>query len=98
MATTTRNLYGRIVVTNRAIKRVAEIAAAECYGVADTKILEIHIDNEVNKIFITIRISLKFGVNPEAVVNSVRSTVKYNVENFTGARVGGININVKEIR
>ena len=98
MATSTRNLYGRITVTNKAIRRIAEIACSECYGVAASRIREIHIDKEENKIYLSIKLSLKFGVSPEAVCNSVRSAVKYNVENFTGARVGGININVKEIK
>ena len=98
MATSTRNLYGRITVTNRAIRRVAEYACNECYGVAGASIREVHIDKEENKIYLSIKLILKFGVHPEAVCNSVRSTVKYNVENFTGARVGGININVKEIK
>ena len=96
MATRTHNLYGRIVVANRAIKSVANSILRETYGVASGYVSEILVDE--NKIYINLRLHLKYGVTPEAVVDSVRASVKYNVENFSGMSVAVINIKVLGIK
>jgi len=91
MATRTNNLYGRITVSNRAIKSVANLAISECYGVAKGRVTYIEVDeNKIETIYI--RMNLKFGVTPLTVAESVRSTVKYHVEKFTGMTVRIINI------
>ena len=51
-----------------------------------------------NRIYIEINIILKYGVSVEAVSESVRSAIKYNVENFTGMIVECVNINVLGIK
>ncbi|MCL2755954.1 MAG: Asp23/Gls24 family envelope stress response protein [Firmicutes bacterium] len=96
MATKTTNLYGKIVVTNRAIKSIANFAIRESYGIADGKVTYIVI--EENKIDMAIVLHLKYGVNPHAISESIRSVVKYNVENFTGMSVGVINISIVGIK
>ena len=41
---------------------------------------------------------LKFGLSIEAVSESLRSTIKYGVENFTGMVVNTVNVHVVGIR
>ncbi|MBO4570082.1 MAG: Asp23/Gls24 family envelope stress response protein [Clostridia bacterium] len=47
-----------------------------------------------DRIHIDLDIILKYGVSINAVAESVRRSVKYNVEQFTGMIVDSININV----
>ncbi len=50
-----------------------------------------HIDN---RIFIDIHCILKYGVSISAVAESLKKSVKYNVENFTGMIVDTVNVHV----
>lgn len=47
-----------------------------------------------NRIYIDLYILLKADVNRDAVVNSLKSTVEYNVEQFTGMRVKAVDVHV----
>ncbi|MCL2569767.1 MAG: Asp23/Gls24 family envelope stress response protein [Firmicutes bacterium] len=96
MATRTQNLYGKIVVTNRAIRSVANATLHESYGVAHGRVSEILVDE--NKIYLSLKLYLKYGVTPEAVCDSVRGAVKYNIENFLGMSVPVVNIKVVGIK
>lgn len=51
----------------------------------------VKIETIKNKINIDLFIVLKEGVNSEAIVEAVKNTVKYQVENFTGMRVDNVN-------
>ena len=51
-----------------------------------------------DRIHIDLDIILKYGVSISAVAESVRRSVKYNVEQFTGMIVDSININVVGVR
>ena len=51
-----------------------------------------------NRIFIELYIVIKYGVSINAVGESLKKAVKYNVENFTGMVVDTININVVGVR
>ncbi len=51
-----------------------------------------------DRINIDLDIILKYGVSISAVAESVRRSVKYNVEQFTGMIVDSININVVGVR
>ena len=44
------------------------------------------------------QIILKYGVSINAVAESVRRSVKYNVEQFTGMIVDSVNINVVGVK
>jgi uncharacterized alkaline shock family protein YloU len=96
MATKTSNIYGKIVVTNRAIKDVANTAVADSYGVAGGRVMDILC--EENKIYLCINIYLRYGVTPEAVCESLRKSVKYHVEEFTGMSVSVMIINVVGVK
>ena len=51
-----------------------------------------------DRIHVELDIILKYGVSISAVAESVRRSVKYNVEQFTGMIVDSININVVGVR
>ena len=51
-----------------------------------------------DRISIDIDLLLKYGVSINAVAESVRRQVKYNVEKFTGMIVDAVNINVAGVR
>ena len=54
-----------------------------------------HIDN---RIFIDIYCILKYGVSVSAVAESLKKSVKYSVENFTGMIVDTVNVHVVGVR
>lgn len=51
-----------------------------------------------NRIFIDLYILLKADVNKEAVVESLKSTVEYHIELFTGMRVKAVNVHVLGVK
>lgn len=54
------------------------------------------VDN--NKIYIDVYAILKDGVNIDAVTDSLRSVIIYNVEKFTGMSVKDVKINILGIK
>ncbi len=54
-----------------------------------------HVDN---RIFIDIHCILKYGVSISAVAESLKKSVKYSVENFTGMIVDTVNVHVVGVR
>lgn len=51
-----------------------------------------------NKIFIAIHAIFKYGVSINAVSESLKKSVKYSVENFTGMVVNSIDVHVEGVR
>lgn len=51
-----------------------------------------------NRITIDLFVILKYGVSINAVAESLKNTVKYNVEKFTGMIVDAVNIRVVGVR
>ena len=96
MAPRTSNLYGKIIISKRAIRHVVSATAAEAYGVASARAGKLSCEN--NCIKIDVNVYLKFGVTIDPVIDSVRRALKYNVETFTGMVVDCVNINVLGIR
>ena len=47
-----------------------------------------------NRIVIDLYVVFKYGVSINAVAKSLRDTVKYNVEDFTGMIVDSVNVHV----
>ncbi|MDR0975992.1 MAG: Asp23/Gls24 family envelope stress response protein [Christensenellaceae bacterium] len=111
MALHTNNLYGKITITKRTIRTIAAKSAFDCYGVwaLGKNITERNINQEWklrqgvrvwsqnNKIGIFINVILSYGVSHEAVIESLRSAIKYNVENFAGMQVSFINIYISSV-
>lgn len=113
MAICTSNLYGNIAVSRKAIRTVAGVAALECYGIwgvgRKKRIVrntnsEIRLRNGIrvwvskNKVGIYIDLILCFGMPVDEIINSVRNTIKYSVENFSGMEVLFVDIRVMGIR
>ena len=113
MALATSNLYGKIVVTDSAVRTVVGATALESYGIygfegmresSRKKVIEkvfkraIRIDMRDNRIYIEVNVIIKYGVSIDAVTESLRSAIKYNVELFTGMNVEVVNINVLGIK
>ena len=51
-----------------------------------------------NRIYIDVYCILKYGVSISAVAESLRKSVKYSVENFTGMLVDAVNVHVVGVR
>ena len=51
-----------------------------------------------DRIFIDVYVIIKFGVSISAVADSLKETIKYNVEKFTGMIVDTINVNITGVK
>ncbi len=51
-----------------------------------------------NRITVDLNVILKYGVSINAVAQSIKSTIKYSVEKFTGMIVDAVNIKVIGVR
>lgn len=51
-----------------------------------------------NRITIDLNLVLKYGVNVRAVSESVRKTIKYRVEEFTGMIIDAVNVHIVGVR
>ena len=58
----------------------------------------IKISSFENRIFIDIYCILKYGISISAVAESLKKTVKYSVEDFTGMIVDTVNVHVVGVR
>ena len=62
-----------------------------------TKGIQVHI-SEDNKITLDFHVIVVYGVNISSVADNLISTVKYQVEEFTGMEIEKINIYVEGVR
>jgi len=92
VAPRTNKLYGKIIISKKAIKHVVTATTAECYGVAQVRAAGVTCED--NRIDASVDLYLKFGVTIDPVIESVRRAIKYNVETFTGMTVECVDINV----
>lgn len=53
---------------------------------------------EDNVIMIELHIIIEYGVNIKTVTDNLISTVRYKLENFSGLKIGHINIFVEDVR
>ena len=58
----------------------------------------IKITSYENRIFIDVYCILKYGVSISAVAESMKKSIKYKVENFTGMIVDTVNVHVVGVR
>ena len=56
------------------------------------------IENENNVIEIALFIIVEYGLNIGTIGETIRSSVKYNVEKFTGMEVASVQVNVESVR
>lgn len=89
----TRDCYGVIDVVSRNVKdSLRELMIKQTF----TK--GIKISNVENKIYIDIYCILKYGISVSAVAESLKKSVKYSVEDFTGMIVDTVNVHVVGVR
>lgn len=113
MRLTTFNSFGKITISKKAIAKVVAFYALDCYGVVELqspnfiKITSskknlrsngVIIRSSEQDIVIDIFVVLKYGIAISAVSDSIKKSVKYNVENFTGMIVREINVYVVGVR
>ena len=102
MTVDTNNYYGNISISDDAIRTVAGFVAMDCYGVVD--LVSKSIKDSAREIFkkesysIDIHCILKYGVSISAVAESLKKSVKYTIENFTGMIVDTVNVHVVGVR
>ena len=113
MSVHTSNAYGRIMVTEDSIAQVAADTALDCYGVVDLvsktfsdnlsdlckrRSRGVNVFTNGDRIFIDIYVIIKYGLSIEAVAQSLKKSVKYRVEHFSGMVVDSINIHVVGVK
>ena len=114
MSVNTNNIYGKISISVKAIAKVALKAALDCYGIVNTvankfsdtlseflkldKAKGVNVQTVDDRIYIDLFVMVKFGVSISAVAESLKQTVKYAVEDFTGMIVNAVNVNIVGVR
>ena len=89
----TLDSYGVVDLVSKNIKDgIRELVLKQPYSRG------IKISNIENRIFIDIYCTLKYGISVSAVAESLKKTVKYSVEDFTGMIVDTVNIHVVGVR
>ncbi len=85
--------YGVVDLVSKTFKDSAkELFNKESYS----RGIKIH--NVDNRIFIDVFCIMKYGVSISAVSESLKKSVKYSVENFTGMIVDSVNVHVVGVR
>ena len=114
MAINIKTEKGDIRLSNGALVKLIAHIATGCYGVLgltsgnNSKLLDpkninnlskgIKIKVEGEKLVINMHIATAYGMNVHTVSESIRSNVKYQLENITGVEVGKVNIYVEMIK
>ena len=89
----TLDSYGVVdVVSKNITSSIRELIVKQPYSRG------IKISNIENRIFIDIYCILKYGISVSAIAESLKKTVKYSVENFTGMIVDTVNVHVVGVR
>lgn len=90
---TTLDCYGVVDLVQKNIKKsICSLFKKQPY----TKGIVVNYND--NRIFIDIYCTLKYGVSLSAVAESLKKTVKYTVEAFTGMIVDTVNVHVVGVR
>ena len=88
-----RECYGVVdLVSKRLSDNVSDILKKQHLS-RGVKILTVD-----NRIYIDLYVVLKFGTNISAVADSLKKSVKYGVEQFTGMIIDSVNVNVVGVR
>ena len=111
MKLTTFNSFGKISISRQAVSKVASVSVMECYGVVGLVTPTLNREskshyykgvvvsvNENDIILVDVYVVLKYGVAISAVSDSIRKSVKYSIEKFTGMIVQGVNVHVVGVK
>lgn len=89
----TLDSYGVVDVVSRNVKdSIRQLVIKQPYSKG------VKITNIENRIFIDVYCILKYGISVSAVAESLRKTVKFSVEDFTGMIVDTVNVHVVGVR
>ena len=114
MKLTTFNTFGKISISKLAISKVAAVSVLECVGVvglvsqrsffkgntlttAHKGVVVTNIQNDSMKIDVYV-IMKHCGVSASAVASSIKQSVKYSVEKFTGMIVKSVVVHIVDVR
>lgn len=90
---TAMDCYGVVDLVSTSIgSSLSELFKKRPYGKG------VKISNIDNRIFIDVYCIFKYGISISAVAESLKSSIKYSVENFTGMIVDTVNVHVVGIR
>ncbi len=105
---------GNIRISNSVLVKIIANVATGCYGVVGLtaagggKVLNpnnisslskgVKVKSEGGKLFIDLHIATTYGINMNTVSESIRSSVKYQLEHFTGVDVGKFNVHVETVK
>ena len=90
----TLECYGVVDLVQKTLKKsICGLFKKQPY----TKGIGVNINND-NRISIDIHCILKYGINLSAVAESIKKTIKYTVEDFTGMIVSAVNVHVVGVR
>ena len=90
---TALDCYGVVDLISTSFKdNIMEIFKKRTFGKG------IKITSFENRIFIDVYCILKYGVSISAVAESMKKSIKYKVENFTGMIVDTVNVHVVGVR
>jgi uncharacterized alkaline shock family protein YloU len=109
----TQNANGDIVIREDVLAKIAGMTATRCYGVvgmtsrksglaklvsgdAITKGVGIEVENE--RVSIDLHIMVEYGVNINAICQSIINSVKFSIEHMSGFKVGKITVHVESAR
>ena len=114
MALRTKNSYGAITVSDDVIASLAGHLATECYGVVEVvpfgfsdSFTDVFKRNGKSRgvrmatrerIFVDLFVKIKYGLPVSAVSSSLKKTVKYGLEHFTGMIVDSIDVHVVGVK
>ena len=108
MALRTQNSYGAITVSDEVIASFAGHLATECYGVVE--VVPFNFSDSFTDIFkrsgkgrgilggARRGVKIKYGLPVSAVSSSLKKTVKYGLEHFTGMIVDSIDVHVVGVK
>ena len=85
MAVTTSNIYGKISISDETIAKVAAHACLECYGIVE--MVSRKLSDSLSQLF-----------KKDAGAESLKRSVKYKVEQFTGMIVDTVNVNIMGVK
>ncbi len=114
MSAKTKNIYGKIIIQDKAIEHFVSRTALDCYGIvklvprnlADAircffcgdETKGVKVASKEDRLTVSVSVVVKYGVSIRAVIEALKESIKYKVEKFTGMIVDTINVNVTGIQ
>ncbi len=114
MAINISTARGNIRIANSVLVKIIANVAAGCYGVVGLtagnggKVLNpnnisslskgVKVKSENGKLSVDLHIATTYGINMHTVSDSIRSSVTYQLEHFTGVDVGKFNVHVETVK